>query len=119
MTQEVRQLRSWRQRIGQPLKGVSEAIPGEVSRQNAKTAKTPESLRVSIGETPSAKTSVAPPKPIVKDVAYWMSRCYRDGCENEPAATQDDRFRGSYCEPCQHLVRADAARLAATEGVGG
>lgn len=43
-------------------------------------------------------------EPPVKDVAYWMSRCYRDGCHNEPSPTPDPRWRGTYCQPCQTTV---------------
>lgn len=42
--------------------------------------------------------------------------CWRDGCTNDAATVQDERFRGRYCAGCLELVRADAERM--TEELG-
>lgn len=54
---------------------------------------------------------------VLKDAAYWQSRCWRSGCENEPPEQPSDRWRGRYCPPCLTLLAADAERIAVEFGV--
>ena len=53
---------------------------------------------------------------VLKDAAYWQSRCWRSGCENL-AETDERRWRGRYCPACLTLLAADAERIAVEFGV--
>lgn len=124
MPEQGSKLRSWRERIGAPLRESQNDVSEENSVRKIKSsAKYPspssEFAELGVRKT-SAKSDVRPqntPTQIVKDAAYWASRCWRSGCESEPADQQSERFKGRYCAPCRAAVEADAARINAEFGV--
>lgn len=121
MAEDRRELRSWRERRRTTPLSVPAGNVSEETTSSANTAKpqTHDSLRVSLRTETSAnpRSLSANPPEIVKDAAYWESRCWANDCENEPAEQQGERFRGRYCAPCQVLVAADAERIANELGV--
>lgn len=111
MSEQGSRLRSWRERIGAPLKESASEIPAEVVvRKPANPANPPiPSSEFADSAVRKPTTEYANPPEIVKDAAYWQSRCWSDGCEREPLPEQSQRWRGRYCADCERALEIASA----------